>query len=297
MPIFDATPSLANYTLLEVYIHMHTYMRTRTRIHVNARTHAHMHAHTRIHVHVHIHVNARTYAYAHACAHTHTRTCTCVNSRTHARTHTRTHAAAGVLRQADKAYVHVYGNVCACMHVLHVLHVCRLQVLGQADKASFQAYAQEHIPPDYLEDNPDYMSGCVSGGALVIIAIFGIVQGAQGFGAGAGAMQYITEGQAAANEVSTCSAASPTSCQPLTPSSLLPSALPSPPLSPLASHPALSLSLPTDATSQLPSRFHHELTRLWCRDLSAHSYSPSCNGCPRSTRSMTKALCPPTSRV
>eukprot|EP00966_Prymnesium_polylepis_P062262 1444336-Prymnesium_polylepis.1 len=76
-----------------------------------------------------------------------------------------------------------------------------LEILQQPSVAAFKAFASAQMPPDYLSDNPDFLNGCILSGAVVLIATFGVVQGAQGLGTGVGAMAGIAKGSVAASEL------------------------------------------------------------------------------------------------
>jgi len=77
-----------------------------------------------------------------------------------------------------------------------------LQTLGQPDLASFESYALANAPAEYLSSQPDPMSGCVLSGAVIIIAVFALMQGGQGFGTLMGALDPLSKGLVGAGTLS-----------------------------------------------------------------------------------------------
>ena len=63
-----------------------------------------------------------------------------------------------------------------------------LEMLGQPSADSFEAYAQTQVSSSYQSDQPDLLDGCLLSAAAVLIAVFAMMNGAQGFGNGFGAV-------------------------------------------------------------------------------------------------------------
>ena len=70
-----------------------------------------------------------------------------------------------------------------------------LQLLSfDDDLPGFKEYCEANTPPEYQGFQPDLTAGCLMSGAMMIIAVFSMMQGAQGFGTLMGALDPISKG-------------------------------------------------------------------------------------------------------
>ena len=70
-----------------------------------------------------------------------------------------------------------------------------LQLLSFGDDLpGFKEYCEANTPPEYQGFQPDLTAGCLMSGAMMIIAVFSMMQGAQGFGTLMGALDPISKG-------------------------------------------------------------------------------------------------------
>ena len=77
-----------------------------------------------------------------------------------------------------------------------------IQTLGQPNVASFEAYARANVPPAYLAQQPDLLSGCMLSAAAAIIAVFAMMQGGQGVGNFLGGLDPVSKGMVGAATLS-----------------------------------------------------------------------------------------------
>ena len=57
-----------------------------------------------------------------------------------------------------------------------------LESVAQESTDSFKQYVEGAVPEEYLEENPNLLNGCMLSGATVLIVVFAIMNGGQGFG-------------------------------------------------------------------------------------------------------------------
>jgi ATP-binding cassette subfamily B (MDR/TAP) protein 1 len=66
--------------------------------------------------------------------------------------------------------------------------------LQQPSTAAFEAYAQTRVKSSWLDEQPDLLEGCPLSAAAVLICVFAMMNGAQGFGAGFGSLANFAQG-------------------------------------------------------------------------------------------------------
>ena len=66
--------------------------------------------------------------------------------------------------------------------------------LQQPSAATFEAYAQTRVKSSWLDEQPDLLDGCPLSAAAVLICVFAMMNGAQGFGAGFGSLANFAQG-------------------------------------------------------------------------------------------------------